>query len=174
MDEPRQANCARCRPLPTGRAGPPHPAARASAGPAAEQLVRSCLRPLIYARGCSVLRAELLAFVDQVSASGRERPRAAAVSVASGRTCSCPEICFVRQWLAVPACRRGRSRSRAAAADAVPMPHSRTSRAPPAEQATAHQRQEARCLQLKCVHALDMDGNASICGADADAKAIRA
>jgi len=56
----------------------------------------------------------------------------------------------------------------------VPMPHSRTSRAPPAEQATAHQRQEARCLQLKCVHALDMDGNASICGADADAKAIYA
>ena len=42
-----------------------------------------------------------------------------------------------------------------------------------AEQTTAHQRQEARCLQLKCVHALDMDGNASIFDADADAKAIQ-
>ena len=62
--------------------------------------------------------------------------------VASGRTCSCPEICFVRQWLAVPACRRGRSRSRAAAADA--RPHASLADLPSAARRASHSTPKAR------------------------------
>jgi len=131
MDEPRQANCARCRPLPS------------RPSPAGSKSVRG------------------------PCCSGRERP-----SLCGQR----PHV-LVSQDLFRAAVACGPSTS----TRSKPKPGSGRRRLSPcltrgpldAEQTTAHQRQEARCLQLKCVHALDMDGNASIFDADAHAKAIQ-